>query len=69
MPKEQNLTIQAERDPDAGIISGSACRIMQEKIEKAVKKEIEILHENADAIEQYRLATMEECEMAFIDSV
>ena len=31
----------------------------QEKIEKAVKKEIEILHKNADTIEQYRLATME----------
>ena len=58
VPKEQNLTIQAEETRMQELFR--AVRVgNREKIEKAVKKEIEILHKNADTIEQYRLATME----------
>ena len=58
VPKEQNLTIQAEETRMQELFRAVHVG-NQEKIEKAVKKEIEILHKNADTIEQYRLATME----------
>ena len=58
VPKEQNLTIQAEETRRQELVRAVHVG-NQEKIEKAVKKEIEILHKNADTIEQYRLATME----------
>lgn len=58
VPKEQNLTIQAEETQMQELFRAVHVG-NQEKIEKAVKKEIEILHKNADTIEQYRLATME----------
>ena len=58
VPKEQNLIIQAEETRMQELFRAVHVG-NQEKIEKAVKKEIEILHKNADTIEQYRLATME----------
>ena len=58
VPKEQNLTIQVEETRMQELFRAVHVG-NQEKIEKAVKKEIEILHKNADTIEQYRLATME----------
>ena len=50
VPKEQNLTIQAEE---------TRMQELFRAVHVGNQEKIEILHKNADTIEQYRLATME----------